>query len=198
VAHAVEHAPHLALPSFVDRDLEPGVCLFFSDLLEFCRGRLAVIEINSLLEVVYLAVFENALYLGQIGLGEFMFWMGDQVRKIPVIRQDKHAFGVVVKPANGIDADLDAFQQVLDRGPALGVGHGRDKARGLVQHNVDLWLLRINELAIDLDMVFVRIGLGTELGHHLAVHAHPSLGDQFFRGAARRHARCGYDFLDTF
>jgi hypothetical protein len=198
VAHAVEHAPYLALSAFVDRDLEPWVGLFLSDLLDLCRSCLAVIEINSLLKVVYLAGFENTLYLRQIGLGKFMFWVGDQVREIAVVRQDQHALGIIVKPAHGIDADLDAFQKVLDRWSSLGVGHRRDISRGLVQHNVDLWLLRIDELAVDLDMVFVRVSLGAGLGHHLAVHAHPSFGDELFRCAARRHSRGSYDLLDTF
>jgi hypothetical protein len=124
--------------------------------------------------------------------------MCDQVREIPVIRQDQHAFRIVVQTADGIHADLDAFQQILDRRPAFRIGHGRDKARGLVQHDIDLRLLRIDELAVHLDMVLVRVGLGAELGHHLAVHAHPAFGDERFRGAARRHSRGGYDFLDTF
>jgi hypothetical protein len=198
VAHAVEHAPHLALPSLVDRDLEPGVGLFFPDLLELCRSGLAVIEINSLLEVFYLAVFEETLYLRQIGLGKLVFRVCDQVREIAVIRQDQHAFGVVVQTAHGIDADLDALQQVLHRGPAFRVGHGRDKARGLVQHDIDLRLLRIDELAVDFDMVLVRVGLGAQLGHHLAVHAHPAFGDKRFRGASGGYPRGGYDLLNTF
>jgi hypothetical protein len=56
-SHTVEHAPYLAFPSFVDRDLDPGVGLFLPDLLYFCGSSLAVIEINAFLEVVYLAVF---------------------------------------------------------------------------------------------------------------------------------------------
>jgi hypothetical protein len=198
VAHAVEHAPYLAFPPFVDRDLKPGVGLFLSDLFDLSRSGLAVIEINTFLEVVYLAVFEHTLYLGQIGLGKLVLWMSDQVGEVSIIRQKEKSLGVVVQPADWIDANLDAFQQVLHRGPPFGVGHGRDKARGLVQHNIGLRLLGVDEFAVDLDMVFGWVGLGSELGHHLAVHAHPAFGDKLFRSSSGSHPRSGYDLLDTF
>lgn len=198
VAHAVEHAPHLALSAFVDRDLEPGVGLFFSDLLQFCRSGLAIIEINSLLKAVYLAVLEHTLNLRQIGLGKFMFGVGDQVREIPVICQDQHTLGVVVKPADGIDANLDAFQQVLNGRPSLRVGHGSNIARRLVQHYVDLWLLRIDELAVDLDVLLAGVGLGPQLRHDLAADRDPSFEDELLRRPARGDPGRGDDFLDTF
>jgi len=58
--------------------------------------------------------------------------------------------------------------------------------------------MRIDEFAVDLDVVLGCVGLGTEFGYHLAVHAHPAFGDQLFCGAAGRNTRGGYDFLDTF
>jgi hypothetical protein len=198
VPHAVEHAPYLAFPSFVDRDLEPGVGLFFSDLFDPCRSGLAVIEVNTLLEVVYLAVFEHTLDLGQVGLGKLVLWMRDQMGEVSVIRQEEKSLGVVVQPAHGIYADLDPLQQVLHRGPPFGVGHGRDKTRGFVQHDVGLRLLGVDELAVNLDMVFGGVGLGAELGHHLAVNAYPALGDKLFRSSSGGNARGGYDLLDTF
>jgi hypothetical protein len=124
--------------------------------------------------------------------------MGDLEGEIPVIRHDQHAFGVVIQPAHGIDADLDPFQQVLHRGPTFGVGHGRDKTHGFIQHNIRFRLMRIDKLAVDFDVVLGRVGLGSEFRHHLAVHAHPAFGDQLFCGPARSYSRGGYDFLDTF
>jgi hypothetical protein len=47
-------------------------------------------------------------------------------------------------------------------------------------------------------MIFGRIGLGPELGHRFAVHPDPAFGNELFRGAARRDARGGDDFLQTF
>jgi len=173
----IEHAAHLALPAFSDGELDPGIRFFLADLPEF-RGRgLPVVEKEARLDHFYLLFVKHALDLGQIGFGQFMLGMGDLEGEIPVIRHDQHAFGVVIQPAHGIDADLDPLQQILHRGPAFGVGHCRDKAHGFIQHNIRFRLMRIDEFAVDLDVVLGCVGLGAEFGHHLAVHAHPAFGD---------------------
>ena len=189
VTHVIEHAPHLALPAFVDRDIYPGVRFFLADLPDLCRSGLAVLQENACFERRDRAVFEHALDLHQIGLGKFMFRVRDQMSKIPVIRQEQQTLGIVVQPAHRIHPYLDPFQQVLHRGPSLGVGHGRDKARWFVQHDVGLRLFGVDELSIDLDMVLGWVGLGPELGHYRPVHPHPALGNKLFRGAARGDPR---------
>ena len=103
---AVEHAPDLAFSAFMDRDLQPGIRFFLADLLEL-RGRsLAVVEIDTLLEQVDLLVREHTLHLRTIGLGEFMLRVSNKVRKIPIVREEQQALGVVVQPPHGIDANL--------------------------------------------------------------------------------------------
>lgn len=118
-----------------------------------------------------------------------MFWVGDQVGKIAVIRQEQQTLGIVVQPADRIYADLDAFQQIMHHGPSFRVGHGRHKTRGLVQHNIGRRLSGVNEFAVNLDMIFGWIGLGPELGHDRPVHPHPALGNKLFRGPARGDPR---------
>jgi hypothetical protein len=115
--------------------------------------------------------------------------MGDQVGEIPVIRHDQHAFSVVVQPAHGIDANLDPFQQILDRGPPFGIGHGRDKAHRFVQHDIGFRLMRIDELAVYLDVVFGCIGLGAKFSHDLTVYAHATFGDKLFRSPSGSYPR---------
>lgn len=190
MTHVVEHAPHLALPAFVDRDIDPGVRFFLPDLPDLGRRGLAVLQKDARFQRRDGAVFEHALDLHQIGLGKFMFGVRDQVSKIPVIRQEQQALGIVVQPAHRIYADLDAFQQIMHRGPSLRVGHGRHKTRRLVQHDIGWRLFGIDELAVNLDMVFVWVGLGTELGHDRPVHPHPALGNKLFRSAAGGDPRC--------
>jgi hypothetical protein len=174
--HVVEHAAHLPLPAFVDRDLKPGICLFLPYLFYLCRRGLSVLQEDACFERRDRAVFKHALDLGKVGLRKFMLGMGDEVGKIPVIGQEQKPFGVVVQPAHGIDPDLDPFQKVLHRGPPFGVGHGRHIACRFVQHDIGRRLFGVDELSVDLDMVFVWVRLGPEFGHHLPVHPHPALG----------------------
>jgi len=183
--HVVEHAAHLPLPAFMDRDLEPGIGLFFPDLFYLRRRGLPVLQEDACFERCDGAVLEHAFDLGKIGLGEFMFGMRDQVGEIPVIRQQQKPLGIVVQPADRIDPDLDPFEQVLHRGPPLRIGHGRHIPCRFVQHDIGRRLFGIDKLAVNLDMVLGRVGLGPELGHHLPVHPHSALGNKFFRSAAR-------------
>jgi hypothetical protein len=198
VADTVEHAPDLALPAFMDRYLKPGVCLFLANLFYPCRRGFTVIKINALFEIGYLAILNHALDLRQVGLWKLMFRVRDQVGEVAVICHEQKALGVIVKPSHGIDAHLDAFQKVLHRGPPFGVGHGRDKTRGLVQHDIGRRLLGVNELAVHLYVVFGCICLAAEFGHHRAVHTHSAFRNKFLSSTTRRDARGGYNFLNTF
>jgi len=53
----------------------------------------------------------------------------------------------------------------------------------------------LQELSIDADVVFCRIGLGAQLGHDLAVHLHAAAGDQLLGLAAGTDAGSGDDLL---
>ena len=88
-ADVVEHASHLALPSLMDRDLDPGVHFLLADLPHPGRCGPAVLQEHAFFEHVDLAVGQHSLDLGKIGLGELMLGMGDQMRKVPVIGQEQ-------------------------------------------------------------------------------------------------------------
>jgi hypothetical protein len=184
MAGEVDHAPYLAFSAFMDRDLDPGVGLFLAKLSDPGRRRLAVFEENSLFKVFDVPVLQESLHLHQVGLRKFVPGMGHQVRKIAIVSQQKQAFSVVIKPAHGIDTHLDAFQKMRDDRTALGVRHGRHKSGRLVQHDVGLGLLRVDQFTVDLDMIIVRVGLGSQFGHNLSVHTHAAFEDDVFRRPA--------------
>lgn len=198
MSHVVEHAAHLPLPAFVDRDLDPGIGLFLTDLLDLRRCGLPVLQENTGFKRRNRTVLEHSLDLRKIGLGEFMLGMGDQVGKIPVIGQEQKSLSAIIQSPNRINADLQAFEQIQHCRPSFGVGHGRDKAGGLVQHNINQRLFGVDQLAVNLDVVLVCISLSTELGHHLSVHTHPAFSDELFRSAPRRYSCRRYDLLNTF
>jgi len=185
MADPVHHTPDLSLPALVYGDLYPGVRFFLADLPDPCRGGLPVIKIDPLRQFFQRRIVQLALDLHQIGLRQFMTGVRDKMRKIPVVREQQHPLGVIIQPADGIDTGPDAFQEVLHQGPFLRVGHRRNIARGLVQHDVGLGLSGVDELAVDLDMVFPGVRLGAEFGHYFAVHAHPALKNDILGSAPR-------------
>lgn len=63
MSHVVEHAPHLPLPAFVDRNFEPGIGLFFSDLFYLRQRGLPVIQEHACFQRGDRAVFEHTLDL---------------------------------------------------------------------------------------------------------------------------------------
>jgi len=190
MAGKIDHAPYLAFSALVDRDLDPGVGLFLAELSDPGGRRSSILEKNALFQVFNVPVLQKSFDLHQVRLRKLVPGMGHHMGKIAVVRQQKQAFGVIVEPAHGIDTDLDAFQEMRDDRAALGVRHGRDETGRLVQHDVGLGLLRIDQFAVDLDVIMVRIGLGSEFGHDLPVHPHPALKNDIFRRPARRDPRC--------
>jgi len=184
MAGEVDHAPYLAFSALVDRDLDPGVGLFLAELSHLCGRRSAVLEENALFQILDVPVLQKSLDLHQVGLRKLVPGMGHQVGEITVVRQQEQALGVVVEPAHGIDTDLDALQEMRDDRAALGVRHGRDETGRFVQHDVGLGLLRVDEFTVDLDVIIVRVGLGSQFCHDLPVHPHPAFEDDIFRRPA--------------
>jgi len=185
MAGVVDHATHLAFSAFMDRDLDPGIRLLLAELSYPGGRRLAVLEKNALFEHLDVPVLQEALDLHQVGLGQFMLRMGDEVSKVPVVRHQEQALGVIVEPAHGIDTDPDALQEISDDRASLGVRHGRNETGRFIQHDIGLGLFRIDQFAVDLDVVPVRVGLGAKLRYDLAVHPHTPLEDDLLGGAAR-------------
>src|SRR6185503_4588825 len=81
---------------------------------------------------------------------------------------------------------------------ALRIGYCGYVAFGFVEQQIDMALSSVQELAIDFNVVPLRIGFAAEFGGHLAFYGDASLRDQFFRLAPRSDACCGNNLLQTF
>ena len=132
-----------------------------------------------------------------IDLVDFMARMREFRGEVTVGHHQQQAFRVEVQTSDGIDVSALA-NQVHDRRPLLGVASRGDIAFRLVEDEVAVLDVEFDASAVDLDGVCGGISLGAERAHGFAVDRHPALENHLLRGAPRRHAGRGQDFLKAY
>ncbi len=127
VADGVEHAAHLPVSAFVDRQLDRA-----GREPDDARGRgRAVVELDPGGEPGERGVGRLALDDGDVDLLDLVARVGQPVRERAVVRQEQRAGRVGVEPADGDDAARVVDE--LDYGrAAAGIAGGGDDARRLV------------------------------------------------------------------
>src|SRR4029079_1616483 len=81
--------------------------------------------------------------------------------------------------------------------PALWIGNRGHAFLGLVECNIGQVLGSTQQASIDLDVVSLDVGLGTQLSHGLSVHRHATFDDQLFGLAPAGDTRLRQDLLET-
>jgi hypothetical protein len=99
----------------------------------------------------------------------------DAVRHLTVVSQQQQPLRLAVEPPNGYDTLIDRDEVHHRVAPAF-IGHRRDVAARLVQHNVAQARSR-DELSVHLDLLSFGVDLGAELRDDLPIDTHPSLND---------------------
>jgi hypothetical protein len=89
MAGMVDHAAHLAFSAFVDRDLDPGVCLFLAKFLHPGRRGFPILQEYALFEVLDLTVLQHTLDLYVVCLRQFVAGVRDAKSEVPVVRQEQ-------------------------------------------------------------------------------------------------------------
>jgi len=171
-----------------DRDLEPCFVLFVADQPGAGGEGGAVVELDTLAPAIEVLVRHQALDLDHVCLGHGLLRVEQAVRERAVVRREQNAARGKVEAADRVHARPDAPEHLADGGATLGVAEGRDHVLGLVQHEVDE-VVGHEPLAVDLDLVGARVGLGAQLGDDRTVHAHAPGEDEGFGGAARSEPR---------
>ena len=109
-------------------------------------------------------------------LFDFVTRMRQALREIPVVRQDKQAFGLGVEPADIKEAGELRRQEIEDRIAGIGIRAGGNEAGRFVQDDVEL-AFAAHQLAADFDVIALG-GLGAEVGADAAVNRDAAGGDQ--------------------
>jgi hypothetical protein len=116
----------------------------------------------------------------------------------PVVREQQHAFGVVVEAPDRIDV-LPHIGQKIEHGRSpLGILPRCHVAARLVEQDVAMTLREVDPLPVDADVVAIGVGFRAQLEDGRAVDRDASVRDERFRGAPGGDAGSGENFLQTF
>src|SRR5262249_25505958 len=117
------------------------------------------------------------------------------VGQLAVVGQEHQAGALLVEPADGVDTLGDLRQQVDDPGLARGVAIGRNVALGLVDGVIDA-PLGVDLLAVDGDLLLVRVDAGAQLADDLVVDGDAALEDQLLARPPRPDPGVREDLLE--
>lgn len=90
---------------------------------------------------------------------------------LTVVGEHQHTSGVLVKPSDREHAELAALEQIHDGLLGVRVARTGDEAFRLVHHDVN-FLLALESLSVETDVVLEDVDLCPKLGHNLAVYGH--------------------------
>ncbi len=161
---------------------------------EVVRARVAVLELDAVLQALAEVARDRADDVREVGLLHAVLRVREAVRQLAVVGEQDDALGLRVEPAHVEEPGLAVGDVVAEALPALGVLHRRDDTGGLVQRE-ELVRLRGDGQAVDLDLVLLRVDAAALLEHDLAVDLDPGLFDQLLAGAPGAVARAGQDLL---
>ncbi len=133
----------------------------------------AVLQLNASLQLGDSFRAQSPLYEGQVGLGLLLGGMEQRLGQVAIGGEEQEARSVVVQTPHREDPWITVLgDDICHAGAPLGVIHGGDHARGLVQDERDRLRGQVVAHPVDGNHVFGRIHLGAKLGHHLAVDLH--------------------------
>jgi hypothetical protein len=189
VADSFEHALHLPVPAFMDRQLDDARC----EEAHFGGCGAAVFELDAFLQRRDDLLARRASHLGDVGLLDAVAGMREAVRELAVVRQEQRTRRIRVEAADR--DDMRFLRDELDDGLAsLRIADRRDDVGRLVQQQMRELLLR-DPLPVDLDRVLA-LDDGVELPG-LAVDEYAAGFDQLVGLAARRDACPGEIRVET-
>jgi len=186
-----EHAAYLAVPSFVQRQIDDGAISRNCNDLQLHGRRPAAFEKNTAAELLYCFGCEPATQLRTVDFVDAEARMRQRKCEIAVVRQKKYARGIIVEtPHRNESCRLRTTlraNDIVDGAPAFRIAHRRDDTDGFVE-NQHFALRHDDRAAIDLDAIAF-LNSRTELANEAAVHANVTGDDQFFRGTSRGDSR---------
>ena len=88
MADVLKHAFDLMLPSFMNRDFNPGISWRFSSFFHFGWSGMAIFQGDTTTKLLEVDVLQYALHFYEIGFLNVIGWMETGLGDIPVIRQE--------------------------------------------------------------------------------------------------------------
>ena len=138
MAHGFEHAAHLAIAPFANRDREHAVSIGppFVQQRHVGGQRPAPVERDAAAQALDGLVIGHRLHVRLVGALHAVARMRQLRREIAVVGQEQQPLGVVVEATHGIDVLPDAAKQIDHCRPPLWIGSRGDVTRRLVEQDV--------------------------------------------------------------
>lgn len=158
---------------------------------------------DSFLEALNFACVDRAVDYRAIGFGDAIARVGEAVGEIAVVGEEEEALGLGIELADGIEAGGKHFSEQIDSAGLLALGDvGAVDAFGFVEDDVEAFagdaVAQADALAVDFDVVGLRIDQYGELMDDAAIDGDSALEDHFFNIAAGSHAGIPEELLDSF
>ena len=185
VADFVKHPANLAVDSLTQNDPQSSG---LERVNPFQAGTLAV-ERHAFEELRRERRIPRTVNRDFVFLLDFVTRVGEALREIAVVGEEKKAFGLGVEPANVEKPRQMRREQVEDGIARVRIASGGDESGRLMEHEVEP-ALGVDQFAIDLDVVAVA-GVDAEIGADLAVDRNPAGRDQFIAMPPRTDSGCG-------
>jgi hypothetical protein len=171
-----EHDADLVLPAFSDLHFVPRIRAVL-DALQLRRRRPPAMHGDTLAKLLLLRLCQPAGHLHYICLGDVVGGRGQAMRELAVVGQQQQSFAVIIQAAHRKHAFADPAHQVHHGLPTLRVGNRGHAFLGLVERDIGQVFGRVQRASVDLDVIIVYIGLGTQLGDGLPVHRNAAFDD---------------------
>lgn len=197
MAQGLTHAPDLTVSSLVDGDFDYAAGSIRCDEASLGWGSASVLKLDSHLYLHEVLVGHTPLDLDQVCFVYHVAGMGERMRHVTVVGEEKQALRLQIQPTDGVHALLHALDEGENGAAALRVERRGDGTLGFVESQVNMRVGCSYVLAIYGDVVVLRVNLRPQLRYDLAVHSHDSLLYHGLAVAPRGHACTCHEFLKS-
>ena len=201
---AFHQSSNLAVSAFAKFDVESSsipVTTQYGDAGLRGTGRrpfLSITEIQPIAESLDLLLLHAASDADVIALVNFVARMGQSVRQLPIVSQQKQPRTIDIEPADGKKPHARRMINEVERPfSALGIAGRADEAPRLEQHDVIVSTRFLNPPPVHLDVVRLRINKTGESLYHPSVDAHRPFLDKVLASTARSDPRFGEHSLNS-
>jgi hypothetical protein len=191
----LDHPFDLMFPSLMNGDFEPRITLRFADFHHFCRRGESILEFDAAFEGFDFVIIKNALDFDQICFRNMVAGVQERLCQLSMVCEQHETFTVEIQPSDRKHPHGHSMQKILHRRTTFGIVQSGHHVFRLVEDKVYIGLRSTQMFAVHLDMILIRINLGAEFLHDMAVDRHAPGRNELLGLAPRRQPGTGDKFL---
>src|SRR5258706_1298806 len=193
--NSVKHAADLLIAALMQSNFKPAVGFGRSQLANFRRGSaLPFGDRNTAPQSLHGVVSRHPFDFHFVDLRDLIPGGGYDVGEVAVVGEQQQTLGIEIKPPHRMQPAQRRWNQLSYQRPALRISHAGQIASGLIQQDVDIFVLlkqRIDYTSLYLDLINSGISLGAQFRDDLPIDVYLARGYQFFCMTPRSDAGRG-------